>query len=84
MDEENKFYLSNALKETIREKADTGKNQFIFVGIVDENDTDYYYYRNTAKDGLPMIKFTVYDRVCQNKRQEDLLIESISNIVFSL
>ena len=49
IEEENKFHLSNALKETIREKVDTGKNQSIFVGIVDENDTDYYCYGNTAK-----------------------------------
>ncbi len=60
-DEENKFHLSNTIKETIREKVDTGKNQSIFVGIVDENDTDYYYCGNTAKDGNPIDENTIFE-----------------------
>ena len=60
-EEENKFHLSDTIKETIREKVDTGKNESIFVGIVDENNTDYYCYGNTAKDGNPIDENTIFE-----------------------
>lgn len=59
--EGRKFHLSDILKETIREKVDTGKNESIFVGIVDENNTNYYCYGNTAKDGDPIDENTIFE-----------------------
>lgn len=60
-EEENKFHLFDTMKETIREKVDIGKNESIFVGIVDENDVDYYCYGNTAKDGNPIDENTIFE-----------------------
>jgi len=58
---ENKLRLSNTLKEMIRKKVDGGKHESLFVGIIDENDTDYYCYGNTAKDGNPIDENTIFE-----------------------
>jgi len=61
MNRGNKFHLSETLKKIIQEKVDTGKHESLFVGIVDENDTDYYCYGNTAKDGNPIDENTIFE-----------------------
>ena len=43
-----KFAISNNVKKVIRENVDNGKHESIFIGIVDGNSTDYYYYGTTA------------------------------------
>ena len=59
--EGSKFHLSDTLKKIIQEKVDTGKHESLFVGIVDENYTDYYCYGNTAKDGNTIDENTIFE-----------------------
>ena len=60
--EECKFCLSDTLKEMIREKVDSGKHESLFVGIIDENHTEYYCYGKTAKeDGNSIDKNTIFE-----------------------
>ena len=54
--------LSDTVKETIRENVNNGKHQAIFVGIIDgDDDVDYYYYGDTAKDGNPIDENTIFE-----------------------
>ena len=59
--EEDKLRLSDTLKEMVRKKVDAGKHESLFVGIIDENDSDYYCYGNTAKDGNPIDENTIFE-----------------------
>ena len=59
---ESKFCLSDTLKETIRKKVDDGEHESLFVGVIDENNTDYYCYGKTAKeDGKPVDENTIFE-----------------------
>ncbi len=51
----NQFVLSDTIKEVIRENVDSRKHEALFVGIIDENNLDYYYYGDTAKGGNPLM-----------------------------
>jgi len=42
------FQLSDAVKEVIRENVDNGKHQALFVGMIDEDGVQQYYYGQTA------------------------------------
>ena len=68
----DEFTISDTLKETIRERVDNGTHQSLFVGIIDKNGIEQYYYGNTAKDGTPIDENTVFE------------IGSISKVLTSL
>ena len=57
----DEFTISNTLKETIRQKVDEGTHQSFFVGIIDKDDTEQYYYGQTAKDGNPVDENTIFE-----------------------
>ena len=57
----DEFTISDTLKETIRERVDNGTHQSLFVGIIDKNGIEQYYYGNTAKDGNPIDENTVFE-----------------------
>ena len=58
---EKRLRISDTLKEKVRKKVDEGKNQSIFVGIVDENATDCFCYGKTSKDGNFIDENTVFE-----------------------
>ena len=58
---EKGFCLSSVLKEKVRKKVDEGKNQSIFVGIVDETGTDSFCYGKISKDGNPIDENTIFE-----------------------
>jgi len=55
------FVLSDSVKAVIRDNVNNGKHQSLFVGIVDENDVEYYYYGETAKDENPIDENTIFE-----------------------
>lgn len=57
----DQFTISDTLKESIRERVDTGTHQSIFVGVIDENGIDQYYYGNIAKDESPIDENTIFE-----------------------
>ena len=57
----NEFTISDTLKETIRERIDNGTHQSLFVGIIDKEGTEQYYYGQTAKDGNPIDENTIFE-----------------------
>jgi len=57
----DQFTISDTLKESIRERVDTGTHQSIFVGVIDENGIDQYYYGNIAKDENPIDENTIFE-----------------------
>jgi len=58
---EGEFELSDSVKKVIRDNVNNGKHQSLFVGIVDENDVEYYYYGETAKDENPIDENTIFE-----------------------
>ena len=42
------FQLSDKIKNTIQKNVDNGLHPALFVGIIDENKTEYYYYGHTT------------------------------------
>ena len=57
----DEFTISNDLKEMIREKVNNGTHQSLFVGIIDGDGTEKYYYGNTAKDENPIDENTIFE-----------------------
>ena len=57
----DKFALSDSVKKSIRENVENGKHQALFVGIINGDDVDYYYYGNTAKDENPIDENTIFE-----------------------
>ena len=55
------FTISETLKETIREKVDNGTHESLFVGIIDWDGTEQYYYGHTAKDENPIDENTIFE-----------------------
>ena len=53
--------LSYMDKKAIREKVIDGTYQSLFVGIINENGIDQYYYGNVAKDGKPIDENTIFE-----------------------
>ena len=58
---DDKLMLSDTIKETIRDKVNNGKYQALFVGIVDGDGVDYYYYGDTEKNGSPIDENTIFE-----------------------
>ncbi len=58
---EGEFALSESVKKVIRDNVDNGKHQSLFVGIIDENDIEYYFYGDTAKDENPIDENTLFE-----------------------
>ena len=58
---EGEFALSDSVKKVIRDNVDNGKHQSLFVGIIDENNIEYYYYGDTAKDETPIDENTLFE-----------------------
>ena len=57
----DEFTISDILKETIREKVDNGTHESLFVGIIDHDGTEQYYYGNIAKDEKPIDEDTLFE-----------------------
>ena len=57
----NQFTLSDSFKETIREKVDDGTHRSLFVGIIDENGVEQYYYGHTGENEKPIDENTVFE-----------------------
>ena len=55
------FTIPYILKESIRERVDNGTRTSLFVGIIDEDGIDQYYYGNVAKDGNPIDENTIFE-----------------------
>jgi len=55
------FALTDPVKKVIRDNVNNGKHQALFVGIIDENDIEYYYYGDTAKDENPIDENTIFE-----------------------
>ena len=55
------FVLSDIIKEVIRDNVDNGKHQSLFVGMIDENDMEYYYYGVTAPYEKPIDENTLFE-----------------------
>lgn len=57
----DEFTLSDTLKETMREKIDNGTHTSLFVGIIDENGVEQFYYGQTAKDETSIDENTIFE-----------------------
>jgi CubicO group peptidase (beta-lactamase class C family) len=55
------FALSDSVKAVIRDNVNNGKHQSLFVGIIDENDVEYYYYGDIAKGENPIDENTLFE-----------------------
>jgi len=55
------FVLSDSVKAVIRDNVNNGKHQSLFVGIIDENDVEYYYYGDMAKGENPIDENTLFE-----------------------
>ncbi len=55
------FVLSDIIKEVIRDNVDNGKHQSLFVGMIDENEMEYYYYGVTAPYEKPIDENTLFE-----------------------
>jgi len=56
-----KFILSENIKKVIRDNVDNGKHQSIFVGMIDENNMEYFYYGVTAPYEKPIDENTLFE-----------------------
>ena len=57
----DQFTIPDTLKESIRERVDNGTHTSIFVGVIDENGMDQYYYGNVAKDEKAIDENTIFE-----------------------
>ncbi|MCH9659236.1 beta-lactamase family protein [archaeon] len=57
----DQFTIPDTLKKSIRERVDNGTHVSLFVGIIDEDGTDQYYYGNVAKDEELIDENTVFE-----------------------
>jgi len=55
------FALSDSVKKVIRDNVNNGKHQSLFVGIIDENNIEYYYHGDTAKGENPIDENTIFE-----------------------
>ena len=58
---DNQFVLSDTIKETIRENVDNGKHPSLFVGMIDENGIQQYYYGNKVLEGETIDENTIFE-----------------------
>ena len=58
---EPQFLLSDSVKEIIRENVDNGKHPALFVGMIDENGIQQYYYGHKAIGEDPIDENTVFE-----------------------
>jgi len=55
------FAITDSVKAVIRDNVNNGKHQSLFVGIIDKNDVEYFYYGDTAKDENPIDENTIFE-----------------------
>jgi len=55
------FQLSDTIKEIIRENVESGKHKALFVGMIDENGIQQYYYGNTASGEDAIDENTIFE-----------------------
>ena len=55
------FLLSDSVKEVIRENVDNGKHPALFVGMIDENGIQQYYYGHKAVGEDPINENTIFE-----------------------
>jgi len=55
------FLLSDSVKEVIRENIENGKHPALFVGMIDENGIQQYYYGNKAIGEDPIDENTIFE-----------------------
>ncbi len=55
------FQLSDAVKEVIRENVDSGKHQALFVGMIDEDGVQQYYYGHAANGENAIDENTIFE-----------------------
>lgn len=53
--------LSNALSESIEKRINSGNNQSIAIGIIDEKGTQYFNFGKTSKTGTGVNEHTIYE-----------------------
>lgn len=56
-----KFLLSDDVKKVIRDNVDNRKHQSLFVGMIDENNTEYYYYGVITAEEKSIDENTVFE-----------------------
>lgn len=61
IDDITQFTIPDTLKKTIHEKIDNGTHQSIFVGVIDENGIDQYYYGYTSEGESPIDENTIFE-----------------------
>ena len=57
----DQFQLSDTVKEAIRENVDNGKHQALFVGMIDENGIQQYYYGHTSSGEDTIDENTIFE-----------------------
>jgi len=55
------FQLSDTVKQVIRENVNNGKHQALFVGMMDENGMEQYYYGHTANGKNTIDENTIFE-----------------------
>jgi len=55
------FLLSDSVKEVIRENVDNGKHPALFIGMIDENGIQQYYYGHKAIGEEPIDENTIFE-----------------------
>ena len=57
----NQFVLSDTIKEVIRQNVENGKHPSLFVGMIDENGIQQYYYGNKVLEGEKINENTIFE-----------------------
>lgn len=55
------FAITDSIKKVIRDNVQNGKNQSLFVGVIDRHNTDCFFYGNTSDQGKPIDENTIFE-----------------------